>query len=491
MRVIFVALGATVIAGVISYGTVVRFAGFPVSLKDAGAIVAGTVVNVAGDSEKRGEMKLLMEIPRARSVDNKNDISLNDEAPIVTRASAPAKPSKSKVILPVAGSPIPSLLPANSLHATSGVPESANDMSSVVVPNIVEDCDFIKGKNPTHIVLLNEIAWMGSPLRGEEDGGGGAQGEWIELKNNSGKYIVLADWRIVDKAGKFKVIFDATNRLEEGNLFLLERGNDEVVPNVIADKIYTGVLSNSGAWLRLFDNHCVLIDEVDASHGWPAGDNATKKTMERSAIDLSWNTSGVVSGTPYEKNSSMFARNTPPLLSAPPVQIPVSESSGVSPSVTSEESSPTGEEKININTAGYDELQNITGIGPSLAQKVIDYRTQNGLFQVVEDIKSVSGIGDVTFEKMKDEITVGEGAVSVESLTPSSEPEVSEVSGKVNINTANLDALDTITGVGTTIAQRIIDYRNENGDFQTIEEIKNVKGIGDATFEKMKNEITI
>ena len=63
--------------------------------------------------------------------------------------------------------------------------------------------------------------------------------------------------------------------------------------------------------------------------------------------------------------------------------------------------------------------------------------------------------------------------------------------GKININTANLEELEQIMGVGPVIAQRIIDYRNEHGPFQRIEDIKNVKGIGDATFEKMKDEITV
>ena len=73
--------------------------------------------------------------------------------------------------------------------------------------------------------------------------------------------------------------------------------------------------------------------------------------------------------------------------------------------------------------------------------------------------------------------------------TPSSTPE--QQSEKININTASLEELDNITGVGLVIGQRIIDYRNANGPFQKIEDIKNVKGIGDITFEKMKDEITI
>ena len=63
---------------------------------------------------------------------------------------------------------------------------------------------------------------------------------------------------------------------------------------------------------------------------------------------------------------------------------------------------------VNINTAGSTELETLNGIGPSKAQAVIDYRTQNGLFGNIEDIKNVSGIGDVTFLNIKDFITIGE-----------------------------------------------------------------------------------
>lgn len=61
--------------------------------------------------------------------------------------------------------------------------------------------------------------------------------------------------------------------------------------------------------------------------------------------------------------------------------------------------------KININTADLTQLQNIPGVGPSTAQKIIDYRTTSGRFKSIEDIKNVSGIGDKTFEKMKEYIT--------------------------------------------------------------------------------------
>lgn len=61
--------------------------------------------------------------------------------------------------------------------------------------------------------------------------------------------------------------------------------------------------------------------------------------------------------------------------------------------------------KVSINTATLEELQTLIGIGKSKAEAIIEYRTKNGLFKTIEDIKNVSGIGDAAFEKIKDSIT--------------------------------------------------------------------------------------
>lgn len=65
-----------------------------------------------------------------------------------------------------------------------------------------------------------------------------------------------------------------------------------------------------------------------------------------------------------------------------------------------------------------------------------------------------------------------------------------EFSVKININTAGVDELMTLNGIGEVRAKAIVDYRETNGLFRTIEEILLVKGIGEATFEKIKNSIT-
>ena len=73
------------------------------------------------------------------------------------------------------------------------------------------------------------------------------------------------------------------------------------------------------------------------------------------------------------------------------------------PTATSVDSSSN---KINLNTATEAELTTLPGIGPSKAQAIIDYRETVGRFKVIEDLKNVSGIGDKTYEKLKDQIDV-------------------------------------------------------------------------------------
>ena len=63
--------------------------------------------------------------------------------------------------------------------------------------------------------------------------------------------------------------------------------------------------------------------------------------------------------------------------------------------------------KVDINTAAVDQLQQLNGVGPALAQRIIADRQANGPFKTVEDLKRVSGIGDKKFASLADSICVG------------------------------------------------------------------------------------
>ena len=69
-------------------------------------------------------------------------------------------------------------------------------------------------------------------------------------------------------------------------------------------------------------------------------------------------------------------------------------------------SQDTTSKLININTASAQELTSLPGIGETKANNIVSYRTENGYFKTIEDLKNVSGIGDATFEQLKDYITV-------------------------------------------------------------------------------------
>ena len=69
-------------------------------------------------------------------------------------------------------------------------------------------------------------------------------------------------------------------------------------------------------------------------------------------------------------------------------------------------------------------------------------------------------------------------------------PSIQETKDLVSINNASLEELDTLPGVGPSIAQRIIEYRKEQ-PFTSLDDLKNVKGIGNKTFEKMKEQISL
>lgn len=67
----------------------------------------------------------------------------------------------------------------------------------------------------------------------------------------------------------------------------------------------------------------------------------------------------------------------------------------------------------------------------------------------------------------------------------------SSKASQININIATIEELDTLPGVGEATANKIVNHRSEKGDFKSVEEIKNVNGIGDKKFEDMKDLICV
>lgn len=78
-----------------------------------------------------------------------------------------------------------------------------------------------------------------------------------------------------------------------------------------------------------------------------------------------------------------------------------------------------------------------------------------------------------------------------DSLIENKEKGTNTVTFKININTADINELQKLKGIGITYAQRIVDYRQENGEFRSIEELLNIKGIGEKRLEDIKTFITL
>lgn len=77
------------------------------------------------------------------------------------------------------------------------------------------------------------------------------------------------------------------------------------------------------------------------------------------------------------------------------------------------------------------------------------------------------------------------------AATTDNASQVAQITNKVNINSANLDNLTQLPGIGKKTAQRIIDFRKANGNFKNPEDILNVKGIGQKKFDKLKSLLTV
>jgi len=141
-------------------------------------------------------------------------------------------------------------------------------------------------------VVINEIAWMGTIIDYND--------EWIELYNDGEQPIDLSGWILEATDGAPKI--NLSGSVPAKSYFLLERTDDNSVSDVAADQIYTGAMGNSGENLQLKDASNNIVDAIDASSGWPAGDNATKQTMERTVSG--WQTSLNPGGTPKAQNST-------------------------------------------------------------------------------------------------------------------------------------------------------------------------------------------
>ncbi|MEJ2607784.1 MAG: lamin tail domain-containing protein [Anaerolineales bacterium] len=120
-------------------------------------------------------------------------------------------------------------------------------------------------------VLINEIAWSGTAASSSD--------EWIELHNPGPEAIDLSGWTLSDGGD---VHISLAGEIASFGFFLLERTDDNCVSDIAAQQIYSGNLNNSGERLFLYDAAGRTIDSANGDGGgWPAGDSASHRSMER------------------------------------------------------------------------------------------------------------------------------------------------------------------------------------------------------------------
>ncbi|MEK9194584.1 MAG: lamin tail domain-containing protein [Patescibacteria group bacterium] len=246
-------------------------------------------------------------------------------------------------------------------------------------------------------IIFNEIAWMGNDE--------GSQNEWIEIKNINPKTINVSGFQIIDRDNQINFVFPSGTKIEPGGFYLLERNEEATL--VSSDSIYSGNLKNSDEGLRLFDSECSLMDEILANPNWPAGENESKKTMER-ASDFSWQTSANIGGTPRKENSILppqtkesqsvvvsSATSTPSIIEAPQTNLPSEENNAVSQNPTAPNLSPVVSE-IMVGIEGnsnyeFIELYNSNNESIDLTGWTIKKKSSTGSESTVVSLSRLEG----------------------------------------------------------------------------------------------------
>jgi competence protein ComEA len=180
--------------------------------------------------------------------------------------------------------------------------------------------------------------------------------------------------------------------------------------------------------------------------------------------------------------------------------------------------------KVDVNSADLEALETLPGVGPATAKRIVSGRPFNSL----SDLEKVKGLSKAKVDELKDKVTFGPvaasqatpsskssqanrrvsssenvgvaspgvggtvaGAGAEHSAKPSTSTEKLAPGQQLNINTASAAELEKLPGIGPAKAQAIVDYRSQNGNFKSIEDIENVKGIKAGVFSKIKGYIKV
>ncbi|MFO0814547.1 MAG: helix-hairpin-helix domain-containing protein [Gemmatales bacterium] len=143
---------------------------------------------------------------------------------------------------------------------------------------------------------------------------------------------------------------------------------------------------------------------------------------------------------------------------------------------------------LDLNAASVSELRQLPGVGPQLAQRIVEHRQQHGPFQKIDDLKAVHGIGPATVERMKQFVLVsqhGSTDQAPSTMQPLRSGPKQSPGEPIDLNLATAQQLMTLPGIGPALAERIITERTERGKFESVNDLTRIRGIKGKTLEKI------
>lgn len=146
---------------------------------------------------------------------------------------------------------------------------------------------------------------------------------------------------------------------------------------------------------------------------------------------------------------------------------------------------PPGPNPVDLNLASVEELQQVPGLGPTKAAAIVKYRVDHGPFKKVNHLERVPGIGVSTLDKLKPWLMVGDLDAAKEAIAVERTQERPPPGPIVDINTATVDELTDLPGIGPSKAQAIFDDRERRGPYKKCRQLERVTGIGPSTVDQL------
>ena len=152
-----------------------------------------------------------------------------------------------------------------------------------------------------------------------------------------------------------------------------------------------------------------------------------------------------------------------------------------------------GDERIDPNTAGEEDLDRLPGVGPVVAGRIVQTRRDRGPFAEPGDLLSVPGLGPATLARITPYLewpTQPPLGGSARLPHPDTDP-AARKTARLDLNRASREELERLQGIGPVMAERIRTLRANVGRFRRLDELQSVQGIGSATIERLRPLVII